>query len=66
MECLNESRAEGEDGDDEEIDDQRPFPAEAIRDETEGDLEVVPFVRDVDRKWNGKFRSQHQWNGTAT
>ena len=65
MECLNEAGAEGEDRDDKEIGDQRPFPAKSIRDETKGDLEVG-HLRDVDREWKGKFHLQHRWNGTTT
>ena len=39
MECLNETCAEGENRDDKEIDDQRPFPAISIREKTKDDLE---------------------------
>ena len=39
MEGLNETGAEGEDGDDEEIGDQGPFATISIGDETEDDLE---------------------------
>lgn len=38
MEGLNETAAEGEARDEEEIEDQGPFSAETIRNETKGDL----------------------------
>ena len=65
MERLNETGAEGEDGDDKEIGDQRPFPAKSIGDETKGDLEVGN-LRQVDREWKRKLHSRHQRNGRAT
>jgi len=65
MECLNEAGTEGKDGDDKEIDDQRPFPAKSIRDETEGDLEARR-MRDVGREWKGNFYLRHRRNETTT
>jgi len=62
---LDETRAEGEDGDNKEVDDQRPFPAISIRDETKCDLEVGN-LREVDREWKRNFHSQHRRNGTTT
>jgi hypothetical protein len=38
LERLNEAGAEGEDGDEEEIGDQRPLSAKSVREETEDDL----------------------------